>query len=373
MSGCVGPKPGDHLADATMLTRLTVQQFRGIRSLTISDLSFVNIFVGANGAGKTTLLEAASVAANPLDPGWLMTLSQWREMPTGPQFADDWIRSFLYVQSGDANAELCWTDDESGGDGRLVITPVRGYSIVAPHSSSGSGSGPSSSQGGEQFGGVELQYTPPQRTPVISRLIATGNNYQIVAAPPGMRGMGAFYIHARRSTSLGETAAMLTVSAKQRTEESVYSALRRVDPRVSRLVPGIRGREPTVLVDVGLPQLVPANLLGDGFSRVLLMVTGAVSRNTGLLLVDDIDSGLHSSIMAGVWQSLVDLNGTRPFQVICTTHNEEMLQSTLDVFEGRPDLLRIFRIDRRADDCVTVQPYDFKLFRDVSAAGMDVR
>lgn len=337
----------------------------------LSDLSFVNIFVGSNGAGKTTLLEAASIAANPTKPGWLLTLSQWRELPVVDAQTDDWLRSLFYGVAAGRPVEIGWVDEN--GTGTVGITPQLGNRFIpsGQPTSSSSGSGP---QQDDFVGGVQLVYSPPGSQPVVTNLTLGANGIQVQGSGiPVKGGRGAFFIHARRSMSLGETASMLTSAAEQRTEGAIYEALRRVDPRLVRLVPGVRGREPIVLADIGLARLVPTNVLGDGFSRALLMVTGAVNRSHDLLLVDDIDSGLHNTVMEGVWRSLLDLNASRRFQVFCTTHSEEMLASTLAAFRDCPDLLRVFRLDRHSDDRVTVQPYTFDVFRDASLARMDIR
>ena len=45
-----------------MLKSFEVENFRGFKSLTLSDLKTVNILVGRSAAGKTTLLEAIRLA-----------------------------------------------------------------------------------------------------------------------------------------------------------------------------------------------------------------------------------------------------------------------------------------------------------------------
>ena len=40
------------------ITSIEINQFRGIKQLTVSDFSNVNLIVGDNNSGKTTFLEA---------------------------------------------------------------------------------------------------------------------------------------------------------------------------------------------------------------------------------------------------------------------------------------------------------------------------
>ena len=150
--------------------------------------------------------------------------------------------------------------------------------------------------------------------------------------------------------------------------------LKKVDPRIMRLIPGVQGKQPTILADLGQATLVPISVLGDGFCRVALITTGMVSmRRHGLVVVDEIDSGLHREVMKGLWESILTLSIENDVQVFCSTHNEEMLQETLPAFADEPDALRVFRISRDREGTISQQKYDYEMLQDAQAMGMDVR
>ncbi|MCY2951689.1 MAG: AAA family ATPase [Planctomycetota bacterium] len=355
-----------------MLRSLTIQGFRGIDSLELSDLGFVNVFVGSNGAGKTTILEAASIVGNPLSPGLLAMLNGWREMPPFDANSQDGLQSFFHDMSSEP-IRLKW--DGSDGGGELIIRPRWGIGIITTTTSTDSLSpAGASSSASERLQGIDFEYLPNGGSPITQTMTLIPNGFHVQEGGTAIsRPLGGFYIHARRATSMGDTATLLTMATERRTEDRVIQAMRRVDPRVVRLVPGYRQKAPIILADIGLRQLIPANVLGDGFCRVLLMVTGALLDSGRLLLVDEIDSGLHHSVMKGFWKSLLELRKFRDFQVLCTTHSEDMLRSTLDAFEDSPDSLRVFRIDRSESNHLSLQKYGFDMLRDATVAGMDVR
>jgi predicted ATPase len=208
----------------------------------------------------------------------------------------------------------------------------------------------------------------------VLELLEVGFQQTVERKPQRRRSAGSFFIHSRRATSLGETASALTTLYSNKCEERFIDAIKKVDPRVQRLVPGTQGGQPTVLADLGGPTLVPISVLGDGFCRVALMVTGMVLSDAAkLLIVDEIDSGLHRSVMQGLWESVLELSHHYDFQVFCSTHNEEMLRQTLPAFSDEPDALRVYRIERSADGKVSQQPYDYAMLHDAEAAGMDIR
>jgi len=77
------------------------------------------------------------------------------------------------------------------------------------------------------------------------------------------------------------------------------------------------------------------------------------SRN-GVLLIDEIDNGLHHSVMPNLWTILDQLVEKHQVQVFGTTHNDDMMRSALEAFAGREGMLGLFRIDKRGDRHVMV-------------------
>lgn len=208
--------------------------------------------------------------------------------------------------------------------------------------------------------GVKLIYHQPGKDPVESPLNLIEQGFQ-TPPPVAAERLGAFHIHARRATSPGETARLLTSLYETKRENELLDLLKKVDPRIIRMWPGIRKSGPTVFLDIGLTRSLPMNVLGDGFCRVVLMATGLLWTSGQLLIVDEIDSGLHHSIMRSVWKGIAGIAGEK--QIFCATHNEEMLRATLAAFEQHQDWLRIFRLDRHEDGTLTAQKYTYETFR----------
>ncbi|MGD0058915.1 MAG: AAA family ATPase [Verrucomicrobiia bacterium] len=357
-----------------MLESLTIDDFRGIGHLDLTDLRRVNIFVGKNASGKTSLLEAASIVANPVSPGWLGQLGMWRELPPPSLQAPDALSiafpnmditkhpRFRFKIDGRAHSlDIKALTEDSLSEGQA-------QEIAKQNASSQSPSTPDY----ERLFGVEYSYTSPDGRKISNRAELIGQG-QIQRSEPSIKKLGAFYIHTRRSTSPSETATALTRLFERKLQDEFVAALRQIDPRVRGMQPGLRGQSPVILVDVGLPRLIPMNALGDGFCRLCLMLTGTVFGASKLVVMDEIDSGLHHSVMAGVWRSLLRLRGTFEFQVFCSTHNEEMLYSVLPAFENHPEDVRVFRLDRSDSDNVEAREYDYKSLCDADKAGFDIR
>jgi hypothetical protein len=73
---------------------------------------------------------------------------------------------------------------------------------------------------------------------------------------------------------------------------------------------------------------------------------GSLNKPTDCLrLIDEIDNGLHYSVMDQLWLLLGKLAEKHDVQVIGTTHNEDLLRSSLRAFKHEPEILSLLRID----------------------------
>ena len=76
--------------------------------------------------------------------------------------------------------------------------------------------------------------------------------------------------------------------------------------------------------------------------------------------------------MAEIWLSLVNLALKEKVQIFCVTHNEEMLQASLEAFKGQRSHLRVFRINKK-NDIHSSQKYDYDLFESTVQMGTPVK
>jgi AAA15 family ATPase/GTPase len=113
-----------------------------------------------------------------------------------------------------------------------------------------------------------------------------------------------------------------------------------------------KGSMKYIALDLGLKRLIPINVMGDGFNRILLFLTGLFTKFQWKLYIDDMDSGLHYDAMVDVWKGLLKINQTRPFQLFCTTHSAEMLEAAVEAFTDAPEKLRIYRLERHGEDTI---------------------
>lgn len=122
-------------------------------------------------------------------------------------------------------------------------------------------------------------------------------------------------------------------------EESVIlSTLQKIDSRVAGIAPqalsqvGGFGRFKVLLSGVKKP--VPIGSLGDGILRILNLILSALNLEDGILLVDEIDAGLHFNAMINMWRVIWETAKQLNVQVFAATHSRDCWESLAELVES---------------------------------------
>ena len=133
-------------------------------------------------------------------------------------------------------------------------------------------------------------------------------------------------------------------------------ALRVVDPRLQGIEDNASSGEPMLWVDIGLRELVPLSILGAGMTRVARIFLVVASTPGGVVLVDEIENGLHHSVLPDVWRVVQKAAKQFDVQIFATTHSFECVEAAHQALE--PDGFRLHRLEVTdgANRCVTLSP-----------------
>ena len=136
-------------------------------------------------------------------------------------------------------------------------------------------------------------------------------------------------------------------------EQILYEALRFVEPKIERIAPTtIKGSRRVqyggfvVAID---GKRIPIGSMGDGIWRILEITLAMVNIPGGTLLIDEIDTGLHFSVMIDLWKLICKTAEKLDIQVFATTHNSDCWKSLAEVANSddiASDDITIHRIER---------------------------
>ena len=143
-------------------------------------------------------------------------------------------------------------------------------------------------------------------------------------------------------------------------EDAITKALRIVEPAIERIAPvaddrGYFGFNAPGGVALKLHEVVdrvPIGSVGDGMWRMLGLALSLANAEGGVLLVDEIDTGFHFSVMEDTWRMINEQAGSLSVQVFATTHSRDCYESLAAIAKSEPGDVTIQRIDRSRNEAV---------------------
>ncbi|MGK7946186.1 MAG: ATP/GTP-binding protein [Microcystaceae cyanobacterium] len=129
-------------------------------------------------------------------------------------------------------------------------------------------------------------------------------------------------------------------------EELVIESLRIIEPMIKRIAV-VNERFFVLLSDND--QRIPLVSMGDGIQRILGLTLALVNAKDGILLVDEIDTGLHFMAMSKMWKLVWETANKLNVQVFATTHNSDCWTSLTDLIDPenpREDGILLHRIEK---------------------------
>ena len=336
-----------------LLNSLEIRNFRGFHHLQIERLGRVNLIVGKNNIGKSSLLEALRLytqrfsptlvweilrardesrySSGVLDESKYLLTSRSLDRPENFEsqllalkylfYGRKAIRTYVEpIQIGPLNSQdetlsisIGWYAEEADEQGRLkrrLLEPEE-YSVVdnpLPRFTI---------QMGKQS---KIDYPLNPYSPTFSRLIR-----------PELEEINSFFVGANglSGNQAGDLWDQTTLRSK---DVDVLTSLRIIAPGIEGYSfvgdPESRtglGRVPIVRIkDIDEP--LPLRSLGNGMYRMLCISLSFVNATDGMLLIDEIENGIHYSVQPELWQLIFQLARRLNVQVFATTHSWDCIK-----------------------------------------------
>jgi AAA15 family ATPase/GTPase len=136
---------------------------------------------------------------------------------------------------------------------------------------------------------------------------------------------------------------------------------------------GAQNRIPVVQTEASI-EPVPLKSLGEGMNRLLGVTLALVNCEDGILLIDEIESGLHYSVLPDVWKLIFKTAKDLNVQVFATTHSKDCIeaftQAAIDDEESKGMLIRL---ERNKDDKIIAKTIEEERLADAINYGAEVR
>jgi len=152
------------------------------------------------------------------------------------------------------------------------------------------------------------------------------------------------------------------VLGASRSKIRALNAMKLLDPRVEgfEFVPTLHGRPDTfeVLLE-GEENGRGIGQFGEGFRRVMRLAFALGRSQNSVLLIDEIENGVHHSAMASIWTFIVKAAKELDVQVLVTTHSKDVLEAIASLQQHTPDLVNditIHRLETGRSTSVRISP-----------------
>ena len=366
-----------------MIKKLEIEKFRGFEKFKVDDIGQINLLVGTNNCGKTSILEAIRLLKSKGNSYSLFFILVRRgeqiqyETERNRRAEADLCRLFHGYQllpksnfsiscSNQYTEKLIATIDEIPYQSELFDKHpdfAGSYQFNVKWSKGNNKINedyPISPNGG-------LSYDYIRRARIKPSSEKEGDNIEFVPTA---------------SLSPQQIISLFDKIVLSPDEDLVLEALRIIEPDIVRVASlGGADRRPVfssgeyarggfLIKSKKWEERIPIGSLGDGIWRMLGLILSLISSKNGILLIDEIDTGLHHTVMSEMWKLICKTAKKLNVQVFATTHSSDCWKSLAQNATGsefKNNEIRIHRINRYKNipETFTNQEMDIALNRDI--------
>ena len=286
------------MLSADMLDSLRIESFRGLCDLDFTPLSRINVLTGFNNSGKTSVLEALYVML--ADHAQLVLYPQiFRSAQQQPNEQYEHFWKWL-LPNGDVRKEA---------DVSVITSDKKKLRMVLKKHP-------------QQQNTLTIQYSDSSRGSVTVNVANGGIPAIATRAVPRMQ-----FFSPRLGSPVVDAEAYNRVQLLSDGEDMLLELMKVVEPRLRKLRYAKVTKESLVYADVGLGTLIPAYQMGQAFCRMLTLYMQMLVNDADVLLIDEIENGLHSTVYTPVWEGIAALAQRQDLQIFVTTHSGECVQA----------------------------------------------
>ena len=326
-----------------MLSSLTLSNYRGFQSLEIKRFAGVNLIGGVNNAGKTGVLEAIYLLLQRNG----QKLQQLPGLFRAQSNIDDERYFWRWLASDGKNDVVTQIGGKVGNFGDASVIWESANSRIARQ--------------GKSIMGLAGRH-----------LVSVALNAEQLANWPTPE------VFSPRPTPPVEDAQVYIRATKKSAdaEERIEELLQEIDDRVKRVraFPDEGNNQPILHIGVKSGPALPAPQFGQGFNRLLRIYSAILAAEARVFLIDEMETGLHHSILPLFWKGLAALARREGVQIFATTHSREAIFTAHRVFSEEPSYdFAYHRLERNEKGDIVVMTYDQEALSGADEANFEVR
>ncbi len=313
---------------SALIKKIAIYKFRGFKKTKLSELRRVNLIGGTNNIGKTVLLEALLLNCAPTVQNVnLLKILRGFDREHDKEYPEyTWDNFFFNQQKQEPISIVCTYDDER------EIT----LSINCDESKEDFESYP------EEDNLTDLISVSNFETSLKSTLyfnyLIDGKNYPALALISHAKGITpasntlkqipiqVSYMPSSYQRTNSSLAKEYGKAEKRNKAELVLKALQIVDSSIEEIKTSVMGG---IHLEVKCQNghFMPLSLFGDAIKKVTDIVLNLINNNSSILLIDEIENGIHHTVQEAFWEFIFKLATEFEVQIFATSHSAEMIKA----------------------------------------------
>ena len=320
---------------AILVSRLSIERFRGIHDLLLENLNHINIIAGDNNSGKTSVLEAMLLLRNPKDFNNILRIARMRDLNT-PASTATVYESFINLFPRSASPSEILLDGVClngsvvirllGEQKSIMIAPEDLYQYLPqPLRKNRIKDFSAGTETAAFMGELEvvineahersaIEYHAHSR--VTGREIDKNNYLDIVYLSPTDHVRGNVFDSIVRDDIYKE----ICLNVLRLFDKEILDILYQRNEETNRPVEYVR--------HAALGNM-PLSTYGDGIKKVLSLANGIARAANGVLLIDELETAIHSKYYDDIFRFIVKACKQFQVQAFITTHSIEAIDGML--------------------------------------------
>jgi AAA15 family ATPase/GTPase len=333
--------------------KVSIENYRSIKSLTLEDLQAVNLIFGKTNVAKTSILEAIWLLSSPCKPDTILRANHNR----GVGIVNTDIFKSCFYKLDISNPVKLKGELKNKEKREFEIHPRKPDGFDFP-------SIKDTILEGLNFKGTLFKEGDRTTREVTSGITIISGSVEFIAPRSYIHEYHKVFLNtiSDLNTVLAQTYSNLNVLFMKKQLEGLIKVLKNIEPSLVNL---FLLSDNNVFADIGLDALVPATFLGRSFINTLYIMSTLYLASNGYLIIDAMENNLNPLTMEFTLTAIIKAAKDFNIQVFISTSSSECVRAfnaaCAKTLPAGNDEVRLYRIEKdRKEDTLKANMFDRK-------------
>jgi AAA15 family ATPase/GTPase len=337
-----------------MIEDIEITNFRCFDRLKVSGCKRINLISGKNNVGKTALLEAIFLSSMP-NKNTIISIGDLRgeSSHVRREFPEQMWDNLFWKQNIESSCSVSTiSQDKTLKTIEIFVRNEQGIFTITNSNASSEMINHYDEWKKDKFQDINEQHLGVMMIHMNNnsfvKFIALSRNREINLDPTPNNS-----VYLQNTSFISSTLRVSSVSLTKEydrarlneKDDEVLKAFQIIDSSIIA-VESFSIPEPTIYLKRQGEKRLPLSLFGDAMNRIAEIILKVINNQDSILLIDEIENGIHHSSQVALWGFLYKLAEQLNVQIFATTHSLEMTEAFIKAGLERQDLAAHFELTR---------------------------